>query len=265
MDSQTHVEFAAKLLKISNAPSNLALISLFPQIDRYPHTLHRMYAHTVFKARIVTETGLRVLQDDHWNDAEHTYEVRRFKEEKTRYLSYLAKQKWSLPDFASVKREAALMSYVSHLYLDTFNQPTQPFSPHSIYCAGQWKLWEQIGDFRLTLYTTPVITALRSELFAHELWDRVASHSAVALIQAMLVRICQQSLDKISLAIITPAMHSLQLTPLSSNEIAVAHKFLEEFESILVQLHIKHLTQYSAGLSEPGKASAENHTERELA
>lgn len=272
MDSQTHVEFAAKLLEICNAPSNLALISLFPQIDRYPHTLHRMYAHTVFKARIVTDTGLRVLQDEHWNDVEHAYEVRRFREEKARYLSYLAKQKWTLPDFASVNREAALMAYVSHLYLDTFNQPTQPFAPHSIYCAGQWKVWEQIGDFRLTLYTTPVITALRSELFAHELWDRVAAHSAVALIQAMLVRICQQSLDKISVAIITPAMHALQLHPLSAGEIAGAREFLEEFESILVQLHIKHLTQYSAELSEQGQAlavrpdaPAENPTERALA
>ena len=261
MDSQTHVEFAAKLLAMSKAPASLALISLFPQIDRFPHTLHRMYAHTVFKARIVTETGLRVLQDDHWHDDEHAYEVRRFKEEKPRYLSYLARQEWTLPGLASVNREAALMSYVSHLYLDTFNQPTQPLAPHSVYCAGQWKLWEQIGDFRLTLYTTPAITDLRSELFADEIWNRVTSLTSVALIQAMLVRICQQSLDKISTDIIKPAMNSLLLEPLSSGDIAGAREFLEEFEHILSQLHIKHLSRYSSGLKLQGNARPALHAE----
>lgn len=246
MDSQTHVEFAAKLLAISSAPVNLSLISLFPQIDRFPHTLHRVYAHTVFKARTLTETGLRVLQDENWEDNHHAFDVTRFKEERPRFLSYLANQQWSIPGITAVTREAALMSYISHVYLDTYNQPAQPFAPQSIYCSGQWKLWEKIGDFRLALYTTPVITELRSELFAQNIWKPVPSLSAVAIIQAMMVRMCRLSLGKISEEIVTPAMQSLMLEPLPPSEISSACEFLEEFENILTGLHLKHLPPNTA-------------------
>lgn len=241
MDSQTHVEFAAKLLAISRAPVNLSVISLFPQIDRFPHTLHRVYAHTVFKARTLTETGLRVLGDGNWQDERRAFDVSRFKEERARFLAYLSNQGWEIPGSSAADREAALMSYISHVYLDTYNQPAQPFAPLSIFCSGQWKLWEKIGDFRLALYTTPVITELRRELFAHDIWDRVPSLSAVAIIQAMMVRMCRLSLEMIDEGIVVPAMHSLTLEPLASGEIAAASEFLEEFENILTQLHLKHL------------------------
>lgn len=241
MDSQTHVEFAAKLMAITGAPVNLSLISLFPQIDRFPHTLHRVYAHTVFKAAYITETGLHVLRDDKWNDEQHAFEVQRFREEKPRFLSYLTNQHWMIPDAAPKDREAALLSYISHVYLDTYNQPAQPFAPLSIYCAGQWKLWEGIGDFRLRLYLTPVIGKLRNELFSHDIWNRTPSASATSLIQAMMVRMCRLSLDKIGEDVITPAMHSLMLEPLPPEEVADACAFLEEFEHILNGLHLKYL------------------------
>jgi hypothetical protein len=265
MDSQTHVEFAAKLLAISGSPVNLSLLSLFPQIDRFPHTLHRVYAHTVFKARVISETGLRVLHDDNWTDPQHAYEVRRFKEEKPRLLTYLANQQWSLPGLSAVDREAALMSYVSHVYLDTYNQPAQPFAPQSIYCSGQWKLWEKIGDFRLALYMTPTINELRKELFAHELWNKVTPHSAVAIIQAMMARMCNLSLGKINEMIILPAMDSLKLEPLTSAEIASACEFLEEFENVLTQLHLKHLAPNTATVIQTSRFQPEHEGARAVA
>jgi hypothetical protein len=242
MDSQTHVELADKLLRITGAPDNLALLSLFPQIDRFPHTLHRVYAHTVFKARALSETGLRVMADDAYADAANAFDVRRFQEEKPRFVSYLSAQKWEVPVLDRATFESALMSYVSHVYLDTYNQPAQPFAPQSIYCAGQWQLWEKIGDFRLALYTTPAITNLRSELFAHGLWQPLPTFSPVAIIQAMMVRMCRLSLDKIDEKTMIPAaMRGLGLAPLAAAEIAAPLEFLEEFEHILTGLHLKHL------------------------
>ncbi len=246
MDSQTHVELAEKLLKITHAPANLSLLSLFPQIDRFPHTLHRVYAHTVFKAHTLTEVGLQVLQDDNWADPSHAFDVRRFQEEKPRFLSYLASQGWNIPALDNEHFESALMSYVSHVYLDTYNQPAQPFAPLSIYCSGQWKLWEKIGDFRLALYTTPAITELRSELFAHNLWKNLPAFSPAMLIQAMMVRMCLLSLDKIGEQIVQPGMRSLMLEPLAPAAIAAPLEFLEEFEHILTQLHLKHLAPNAA-------------------
>ena len=82
MDSQTHVEFADKLLGLSRQHPAYAVASLFPQIDRYPHVFHRMYAHTVFKAARLAQTGLRVLSQDGGPDNTHAYEVQRFQEER---------------------------------------------------------------------------------------------------------------------------------------------------------------------------------------
>lgn len=241
MDSQTHVELASKLLDITKAPVNLSLLSLFPQIDRFPHTLHRVYAHTVFKSHTLTETGLRVMQDDAWSDPSRAFDVRRFQEEKPRFLSYLQNQGWDIPQLDRTHFESALMSYVSHVYLDTYNQPAQPFAPVSIYCSGQWKLWEKIGDFRLALYTTPVITELRAELFANAIWKNLPVFTPAVLIQAMMVRMCRLSLDKIGEQILPEAMQAMMLEMQPAAEVSRATAFLEEFEHILTDLHLKHL------------------------
>jgi hypothetical protein len=256
MDSRTHVELASKLLVFCNASPSLSVVSLFPQIDRWPHTLHRMYAHTVFKAQPITEIGLRVLSDDDWEDEDYAYEIKRFKDEKARLLAYLPGQSLR-PISSSGEREAALMSYVSHIYLDTYNQPTQPFAPLSVYCSGQWKLWERLGDFRRTLYTTHVINDLRSELFADKFWSGIPSMSARSLIQAMLLRMCQHSLGKIGEELIPAAMHAMALESCSASELVVANEFFREFENILNELHIRHMCKKPAGVVVQGRVSAE--------
>jgi hypothetical protein len=241
MDSQTHVEFADKLLAIARCPAAYAVASLFPQIDRHPHVFHRMYAHTVFKARRLTQTGLRILTQADWRDDAHAFDVRRFREEQVRFENYMRAQRWSLPALDATGNDAALLAFVSHLYLDTFNQPTQPFAPLSIYCAGQWSLWEKIGDFRLTLYTTPVIVKLRRELIAHALWQEADAFAPAVQIEAMLLRLCRLSLDRISDAIVAPAMHAMQLASAGSAAVMRCCDFLATFESVLVDLHIRHL------------------------
>ncbi|HEY6094569.1 MAG TPA: hypothetical protein VIU93_06410 [Gallionellaceae bacterium] len=240
MDSRTHVELARRLLSLCNADDRLSVVSLFPQIDRWPHTLHRMYAHTVFKAHTISEIGLNVLAYDSWTDTENVYEVTRFQEEKERLLTYLPEQ--SLPaGLGQGQREAILMSYISHIYLDTYNQPAQPFAPLSVYCAGQWHLWEQLGDFRRTLYTTQVIDALRADLFADRFWADLPAISATALIQAMLKLMCEHSLGKISENVIPDVLNALSLTPCLPTELDTATAFLHGFEDILNRVHVKHL------------------------
>lgn len=256
MDSRTHVELASKMLSFCNASPELTIVSLFPQIDRWPHTLHRMYAHTVFKAQPISEVGLRVLSHDAWEDEANAYEVKRFRDEKTRFLAYLNGPQWR-QDSGAGEREAALMSYVSHIYLDTYNQPAQPFAPLSVYCSGQWALWEKLGDFRRTLYTTHVIDDLRSELFADKFWSGIPSMSATSLIQAMLLRMCQHSLGKIGEEHIPAALRAMALGPCSPGELAVASEFLQEFENLLNKLHIQHLGKKPMSAVAPGHASAE--------
>jgi len=256
MDSRTHVELANRLLLSCNASQELTLASLFPQIDRWPHTLHRMYAHNVFKAKSITEIGLHVLADETWEDETNAYEVKRFKDERQRYLSYLSESSWR-PGLGLDEREAALMSYVSHIYLDTYNQPAQPFAPLSVYCSGQWSLWEKLGDFRRTLYTTHVITELRADLFSDRFWNSMPAMSANSLTQAMLVRMCQHSLDKIGEEVIPVAMRALALESCPPAALHTAVEFLREFEDLLNRKHIQHLAGKSFNIGFPGHVPAE--------
>lgn len=256
MDSRTHVDFAAKLLAIAGADHRLSLISLFPQIDRHPPTLHRMYAHTVFKAQAVTQTGLRVLSNDHSYDAQYAFEARRFKEEQARFLVYAGAERWPLPGIDLIDREAVLLAYVSHLYLDTYNQPTQPFAPRSVYCSGQWALWEKLGDFRLKLYTTATIDNLRQDLFANKLWQTTKPCAAIVLTQAMLVRMCAHSLGRISETLVAPAMGAMGLPVVERLKLTAALTFLEEFEEVLNALHLQHLLPSSAQTEARRKDSA---------
>jgi hypothetical protein len=256
MDSRTHVELANRLLASCNASQELTLASLFPQIDRWPHTLHRMYAHNVFKAKSITEIGLHVMADDKWDDPANAYEVKRFKDERQRYLSYLDTASWR-PGLGMDEQEAAVMSYVSHIYLDTYNQPAQPFAPLSVYCSGQWSLWEKLGDFRRTLYTTNVINELRADLFADRLWASVPAMSANALTQAMLVRMCHHSLDRIGEDVIPVAMRALSLAPCAASELSTAVAFLREFEDLLNTKHIRHLAGKSINIGFAASVPAE--------
>ncbi|HXC51477.1 MAG TPA: hypothetical protein VN634_11370 [Candidatus Limnocylindrales bacterium] len=246
MDSHTHVLLASRLLEICGARKSLCIVSLFPQIDRSPPTLHRMYAHTVFKTRELTEIGLLVLSDRGTETASarfsNAFAVRRFGEEGGRMLSYLAQQSWDgASALSELERDAALMAYVSHLYLDTYNQPTQPFSPESVYCSGQWKLWKELGDFRLELYTTPAIDELREELFHQAFWKDAPRIFPAILTQAMLIRMCAFSLEQIPAALVVSGMKALKFEPGMQGETKAACQFLEEFENSLFNLHIKHL------------------------
>jgi len=259
MDSQTHIEFADRLLAIAQRSRAYAVASLFPQIDRHPHVFHRMYAHTVFKAARLVNTGLGTLGGER-RQGTIDYEVRRFEEEKVRFRAYMKANSWTLPVADPDAFQSALLAFVSHLYLDTFNQPTQPFAPLSIYCAGQWGLWERIGDFRLTLYTTAVIDRLRRDLFSHRLWRTSDPFAPVTLIQAMLYRLCRLSLERIGEEVVAPAMRAMKLDTQSGTQLARACEFFAEFEAVLIDLHVRHLVSENAAAA--SAAASENKGKR---
>ena len=100
---------------------------------------------------------------------------------------------------------------------------------------------EEIGDFRLTLYTTPVIVRLRRELMAHALWQQADSFAPTVQIEAMLLRLCEQSLDRVSETIVQPSMRAMRLQSVKSAAVMRCCDFLATFESLLVDLHIRHL------------------------
>jgi hypothetical protein len=98
-----------------------------------------------------------------------------------------------------------------------------------------------IGDFRLTLYTTPVIDRLRAELFADKLWQQADAFAHAVQIEAMLTRLCAHSLGRISAAIVAPAMDALGLASSESCALERCREFFTRFEALLSALHVHHL------------------------
>lgn len=250
MDSVTHVELAIKLLSLAKEETTnaLTIASLFPQIDRNPPTLHRLYAHSAFKAEKITDLGLRFFFNGNFSEIEKSsFDHRRFLEDRPRFESYLEKvapqtsYQYSNSDLA-----VGMMGFISHLYLDTYNQPTQAFMPYSIQCCGQWKLWEKIGDFRLQLYTTDAINELREELFADKLWNDSKSFTSAVIIEAMLIQTCKSSQDAIALTVVDKVMKHLAINNDDRKEVAKACNFFTEFEALLFKLHLKVLGNESS-------------------
>lgn len=242
MDSRTHVELARKLLAISRGPISMTVASLFPQIDRNPPTLHRLYAHQIVKARDIAEWGLsQVLGLTYFTPRNWPFAQRRFSAEKGRMLSYLTIEEQNLasnPPPAELL-DQAMMAFTSHLYLDAYNQPTQIFVPYSVQCSGQWALWEKLGDFRESLYLTSRITDLRQGLFEDSFWAKPPHFSAPCLIEAMLLRMVSMGQGLIASDVVNRSLESLKIDETGRTSVRQAVTFLSEFESLLVKYHDK--------------------------
>ena len=249
MDSKTHLEVSARLMAAMGAPREAAIAALFPQVDREPPTLHRLHAHNLARARPITSMGLWALFDGPPQPSD-AYELRRFRDETPRFRAYLDGQLDARGALQADALEPALLSYVSHLWLDTFNQPVQPFAPWNIYCSGQWTLWQQLGDFRKTLYTTDAIDRLRAAIFAEPVWSALPGHSIAALLEAMLRRLCALSRDDLPPALAVQGMQALGLAREPSARVEAAVKWLEVVEERIRERHLECLGTRGAGSTE---------------
>src|SRR6266536_4901896 len=176
MDSLTHIHFATKLLSMADGDLSAAICSLFPQMDREPAYLHRMYAHPFFQMTKLAEIGTYVYKTGEMREGfEEDFDWRRFHDD-------LPRMKWFAQRFEQETQQviskfepdrlSVLIAYVSHTYQDVFNNPMQAFLPHWVYPSGQWELWAELNniDFRLVLYAHENISALRQEVFCAPLW-----------------------------------------------------------------------------------------------
>lgn len=242
MDSKSHVEFALRLL-----PSGMeaaALTSLFPQIDRRPATLHRNYAHHLTKVRCLSRMGWSALKTDLEiktrgdlpSETEKDYVKGRFKEEEARIRAYLDIELPSVIDEEFLA--GAEMAYVSHLYLDTFNQPVQAFTPTRSVVSGQFELWDRVGDFRYRLYVEGVVEDLRREWLRSSIWQK--KFSVAEITHAMVVRLAQLA-GKNETSFIDEALVRADFKDLNTVSSSSAVAWLQDLEYELFSLHIRYL------------------------
>jgi len=244
MDSLTHIYFAYKLLKITGGNPSAAVCSLFPQIDRVPAYLHRMYGHPFAQVASLAPIGVSI----YWNknveeEAQHSYAAVRFREERSRMRKFEAEFEvengFSLGAVAPDPDSAAL-AYVSHTYQDIFNNPMQAFLPYSAYPCGKWSLWERVGaiDFRCTLYAAKNIAAFRKEFFAHRIWE--AKLEGCSLISAIIAKTADACAVPLKDDVVAAARTSLGIRNVTHSAFSDALDFLTEHETVLGELIAKY-------------------------
>jgi hypothetical protein len=191
------------------------------------------------KAPELTKLGLSIFAGTEADLAStNTYATKRFHEEKPRIAAYDPSVKIQRSDLNDDGYQAALLAYLSHLHLDTFNQPVQAFVPWTSRCSGQWELWDKIGDFRYRLYVQQVVDGLRKELFEHKIWtqcDFNPSELSFAICQR-LVALSEADLDK---GLAVNAMEQLGLS--MDGNVDQANEYLREVEELISGLHIRYL------------------------
>jgi len=176
MDWQTHVIFAAKLLKVCNCDEGAAIYSNLPAIDSKPAHFHRLYAHILENQPRLLDAAIEIFTGKDMGADKNSYEYKRLKEEEATFRELAEKAKEiigsdGITKISSDKISAAL-SLISHIYFDTFNNPVQAFLPNSSLCSAQWDFWDSIDylKFRDEFYTDSVIIPFRKKMANSSVW-----------------------------------------------------------------------------------------------
>jgi len=247
MDSTSHVYFAYRLHQVSKTQTQALVCSLFPQVDRQPPYFHRLYAHSVAQIPILGPLGVAIV----WNhDSGHTPPTpttnihTRFSEEKNRFLSYssLVSKAFSGSTISSEPPDylSTVISYLSHIYLDTFNNPVQAFTPNIPHVCCQMSLWKQLDPiaFRVNLYAPSTIARFHRDMFLNGEWDQsIEPHALVHALIQKTADTCMESLDNNFITRVYQYLHIGDLPTLEERTVAL--DFLRELEDKIIALTIQ--------------------------
>ncbi|MGE0040945.1 MAG: hypothetical protein AB7M05_20830 [Alphaproteobacteria bacterium] len=240
MDSLTHVYLAHKLLMVCGGKPSAAVCSLFPQIDREPAYLHRMYAHPFFQIRELASIGTHVYDvGEAPAGCRNEYAAERFVKDRPRMKRFVEAFQSETGERLGPLEESnqsVLMAYASHTYQDIFNNPMQGFLPVSVYPCGKWELWEKLDaiEFRTRLYEPERIVAFRSEYFADPLWNNRFG-DPLLMIRAMVRRTAAASAVRLDGNAVDRAIEAIGADQGGGDD-RVADDFFETHEVLLSAL-----------------------------
>lgn len=214
MDWQSHVILSAKLLESCGLDKGASIYSNLPAIDIKPAHYHRVYAHILENLPVILDAGLEVLGNGHkekvYSSAQEQYAYTRICEEAEIFtlLKMKASQLLADEDIARISSDkmSAGVSLISHIYLDTFNNPVQVFLPYSSKPSGQWDLWDSIDymGFRGEFYKEDNIIDFQSRIASSDVWK--VKLNPPAIIKAMIIRVGEMSQPTISYEIVDNAV-----------------------------------------------------------
>ncbi|MFH1327484.1 MAG: hypothetical protein ABIH76_01330 [Candidatus Bathyarchaeota archaeon] len=193
MDHISHISLAYRLLELCNLDKTACIYSLLPALDREPAHFHRVYGHIIAKFPSILTSAIQILSGKDTAADTTTYEFERINADKT-YYEKIVEQALPLVGDESILTPSSdvasgALALLSHIYVDTFNNPVQAFLPQSTSCSGQWKFWLTVNylSFREKFYTKETIEKFRKSMFTTDLWK--GKMDAYTLMKSMIIRL----------------------------------------------------------------------------
>lgn len=168
MDSYSHIFFAAQLFEKINVEKEIAIFSLLPALDREPPHQHRLMVHTLFSLPSIIKE-LQVPPNSSMAESEYEQYIRGrlplgIGEMKFDRLLKEQAQNINFNDPQSLLK--IIFAFTTHLFLDTWNNPIQCFTPWSYSCAFQWNMLNEKNffNFRLNFYKKESLIRFQEKL-----------------------------------------------------------------------------------------------------
>ena len=172
MDDLTKGILSANLLKSCNCDMAYSVYSFVPNISKeielYTHNLHNI--PQILDPAIDLFAGKK---SSHKNSIYYS-NLKKSREELIRLLNNVC-------EFVGYREQKnigqnkipAALSYISHIYFDTFTDPIQFFLPNSSVCSGKWEFWDNIDffSFKENLKNKEHNFIFRDKVTKSELWN----------------------------------------------------------------------------------------------
>ncbi len=147
MDELTRGILSIKLLKACDCDINSAIYSFIPllgkELEIYTHNLHNLPK--------ILDSAMAVFTNQKLKFSKNTSYYMHIKKNQEKFINFF-NNACELIKYEGLKKIEqnkvhATLSFISHIYFDTFIRPVQFFLPHSSICSGNWEFWDNIDFF----------------------------------------------------------------------------------------------------------------------
>ena len=228
MDSQNHLVYARKLLEVCGCNNESVLYSAVPLFDKKALYSKGLFAYSFRHIPDIIDSSIELLSGKKTQARKTSYEYKAIKDSKKQILEildvYNQTNKEKISKISSDKT-LALLSYLSHIHLDSFSKPIQCFIPDSSITTGQFEFWDSINllELRKRLYGKDFQFKFKEnisksdvwnlkmniDMFDHTVKERIIKEKSIhkkldplAMVKALVIRIGELGLKQINYEIL---------------------------------------------------------------
>jgi len=169
-DHITHIIVGKYLLNTIGLDPSASIYTMIPMLDTKPGYYHRVYDHCLIRSPRITEVAINWFTKQDIESIQGTREYVRLQEEAPVYTESVKKAAEITKDASLVNPSkdyfSGIIAVISHIYIDTFNNPVQPFLPDCCYCSAQYTFWNSIDvwKFREKFYKPENLVGFHQKL-----------------------------------------------------------------------------------------------------